>query len=57
VDGEKFVLAPFRRAQKQEVDEAVERGALAVESIIAEGVEQSMTVFNRRAPGLKQEEE
>jgi PTH1 family peptidyl-tRNA hydrolase len=57
VDGEKFVLAPFRRAQKQEVDEAVGRGALAVESIIAEGVEQSMTVFNRRAQGLKQEEE
>src|SRR5580704_9040283 len=30
-DGATFVLAPFRRAQKQEVDEAVGRGAAAVE--------------------------
>jgi len=57
VNGEEFVLRPFKKSQKQEVDEAVGRGALAVESIIAEGVEKSMTVFNRRAPGLKQEEE
>jgi PTH1 family peptidyl-tRNA hydrolase len=56
-DGAKFVLAPFRRAQKQEVEEAVARGAAAVESIIAEGVEKSMTVFNRRAQGLHTEEE
>ena len=57
VEGEKFVLAPFRRAQRQEVDEMVGRGAAAVESIIAEGVEKSMTIFNRRAPGLQPEEE
>jgi PTH1 family peptidyl-tRNA hydrolase len=57
VDGEKFVLAPFKRAQKQEVDEVVGRGAAAVESILAEGVEKSMTIFNRRAQGLKEEEE
>jgi len=56
-DGAKFVLAPFRRAQKQEVEEAVARGAAAVESIIAEGVEKSMTVFNRRARGPETEEE
>ena len=56
-DGASFVLAPFRRAQKQEVEETVARGAAAVESIIAEGVEKSMTVFNRRAQGLKTEEE
>jgi peptidyl-tRNA hydrolase, PTH1 family len=56
-DGAKFVLAPFKRGQKQEVEEVVGRGALAVESIIAEGVEKSMTVFNRRAGGLKTEEE
>jgi PTH1 family peptidyl-tRNA hydrolase len=55
-DGARFVLAPFRRAQKQEVDEAVGRGAAAVESIIADGVEKSMAVFNRRAGGLKEEE-
>jgi PTH1 family peptidyl-tRNA hydrolase len=57
VDGEKFVLAPFKRAQKQEVEEVVDRGAAAVESILAEGVEKSMTMFNRRARGLQQEEE
>lgn len=56
-DGAKFVLAPFRRAQKQEVEEVVGRGAAAVESIIADGVEKSMAVFNRRAGGLNTEEE
>jgi peptidyl-tRNA hydrolase, PTH1 family len=56
-DGAKFVLAPFRRAQMQEVDEMVAQGCAAVESIIADGVEKSMTMFNRRAGGLKQEEE
>ncbi len=56
-EGAKFVLAPFRRAQKQEVEETVNRGAAAVESILAEGVEKSMAVFNRRAQGLKEEEE
>jgi PTH1 family peptidyl-tRNA hydrolase len=57
VDGESFVLRPFKKSQKQEVDDAVTRAAEAVESIIAEGVEKSMTVFNRRAPGLNEEEE
>jgi PTH1 family peptidyl-tRNA hydrolase len=57
VSGEKFVLAPFKRAQKQEVEETVGRGAAAVESILAEGVEKSMTVFNRRAQGLNEEDE
>ena len=56
-DGARFVLAPFKRAQKQEVEEAVGRAAEAVESILAEGVEKSMTVFNRRAQGLNEEEE
>jgi PTH1 family peptidyl-tRNA hydrolase len=57
VSGEEFVLRPFKRSQKQEVEEAVERGSAAVESILAEGVEKSMTVFNRRAQGSKEEEE
>ena len=56
-DGAHFVLAPFRRAQKQEVEEVVAKAAAAVESIIAEGVEKSMAVFNRRAQGLTEEEE
>ena len=56
-DGAKFVLAPFKRAQKQEVEEAVGRGAAAVESILAEGVEKAMAIYNRRAQGLQTEEE
>lgn len=56
-DAAKFVLAPFKRGQQKELEEVVGRGAQAVESIIAEGVEKSMTVFNRRAQGLKTEEE
>ena len=56
-DGARFVLAPFGRAQKQEVEEVVGRGAAAVESILADGVEKSMAVFNRRAGGLNTEEE
>ncbi len=56
-DGASFVLAPFRRARMKEVDEVVGRGVLAVESILADGVEKSMAVFNRRAGGLNTEEE
>ena len=55
-DGAKFVLTPIKRAQWKELDEAVEQGALAVETIIAEGVEKSMTKFNRRAQGLNIED-
>jgi PTH1 family peptidyl-tRNA hydrolase len=57
IDGAEFVLAPFKKAQMQDVEEMVAEGCAAVESIIADGVEKSMTVFNRRAGGLKQEEE
>jgi PTH1 family peptidyl-tRNA hydrolase len=56
-DGAGFVLAPFKRAQKQEVEEVVVRAAEAVESILAEGAAQAMTKYNRRAQGLKTEEE
>ena len=55
-EGARFVLDPFGRAQKQEVEEMVARGADAVESIIAEGVEKSMAKFNRRARGTQEEE-
>lgn len=50
-DGAKYVLTPFRRAQKEELDELLDFAAQAVESILAEGVELSMTRFNRRAQG------
>lgn len=56
-DGAAFVLAPIKRAQRKELDELLDRAAQAVESIIAEGVEMSMTKFNRRAQGAKPEEE
>jgi PTH1 family peptidyl-tRNA hydrolase len=53
----KFVLAPFKRAQMQEVEEVVIRAAGAVESIIADGADKAMATYNRRAEGLKNEEE
>lgn len=56
-DGAAIVLGRLSRAQKQELDELLDYAAGAVESIIAEGVEKSMTRFNRRAPGLTNEEE
>jgi PTH1 family peptidyl-tRNA hydrolase len=56
-DGAKFVLAPFKKAQMQGVEELVAQGCAAIESIIADGVEKSMTIFNRRAGGLIQEVE
>jgi len=56
-DGAQYVLSPFRKAQLQDLDELLDHAAGAVESIIAEGVEMSMTKFNRRARGLNKEEE
>ncbi len=55
-DGAEFVLAPFKRSQRKELEEFVDYTAGAVRSIIAEGVEKAMTRFNRRAPGLNTEE-
>jgi PTH1 family peptidyl-tRNA hydrolase len=55
-DGAEFVLAPIKRSQMKELDEFVGLAADAVRSIIAEGVEKSMTRYNRRAPGLNTEE-
>ena len=44
--------AGSRARRTKELDEFVDYAADAVRSIIAEGVEKSMTKFNRRAPGL-----
>jgi PTH1 family peptidyl-tRNA hydrolase len=55
-DGAQIVLGKLNRAQRQELDEILDHAAQAVESIIAEGVEKSMAKFNRRAPGLNEEE-
>ncbi len=54
--GADFVLAPMGKARMKEVDDFVGYAADAVRSIIAEGVAKAMTKFNRRAPGLTEEE-
>ncbi|MCW5983167.1 MAG: aminoacyl-tRNA hydrolase [Bryobacteraceae bacterium] len=56
-DGAKFVLAPLSRTQVKELDELLDYGAQAVESIIVEGVEKAMAKFNRRARDLQKEEQ
>ncbi len=55
-DGARIVLGKLMRAQRLELDEILDHASQAVESIIAEGVEKSMAKFNRRAPGLNEEE-
>jgi peptidyl-tRNA hydrolase, PTH1 family len=55
-DGARIVLAEMKRAQKEELDELLDYASQAVESIITEGVEKSMAVFNRRAGGSEEEE-
>jgi PTH1 family peptidyl-tRNA hydrolase len=56
-DTAQYVLAPFSRAFKEDLDEMLTYAAEAIESIVAEGALQAMTKFNRRARGLKDEEE
>lgn len=56
-DGARIVLGQFGRAQRAELDDVLDYAAQALESIIAEGVEKSMTKFNRRAQGSTKEEE
>jgi len=56
-DGARIVLSRFSKARKKELDELLDYVSQAVESIVAEGVEKSMTRFNRRAQGLNEEAE
>jgi len=56
-NGADFVLSPVKKAQTEELEELLDHAAAAVESMIADGVEKAMTRFNRRARGVKQEEE
>jgi peptidyl-tRNA hydrolase, PTH1 family len=44
----KYVLAPFRKADLPVIDEAIERAAEAVRSIVTDGVATAMNRFNRR---------
>jgi PTH1 family peptidyl-tRNA hydrolase len=54
--GKDYVLSPFTRQQKKDLDELLDRTADAVSLIIAEGVEKAMAAFNRRAQGSNNEE-
>ena len=45
-----YLLSPFKRSLRKELEQFVAYGADAVVSIIAEGVEKAMTRFNRVAP-------
>jgi PTH1 family peptidyl-tRNA hydrolase len=54
--GVDYLLSPIKRSQRKELDDFIGYAAEAVHSIIAEGVEKSMTKYNRRAPGLNTEE-
>jgi len=56
-DAAEFVLAPLPPAFEQDLEEVLGRGAAAVECILAEGVEQAMAKFNRRAQGFRREEQ
>jgi PTH1 family peptidyl-tRNA hydrolase len=56
-DTAQYDLAPFERRLEEGLDEMLTYAAEAVESIIADGAIKAMTKFNRRAKGLKDEEE
>lgn len=49
--GADYVLAPFSKAQQNELDSFLTLASEAVESIIAEGVDKAMAKYNRRAGG------
>ena len=53
--GKDYLLSRFSRQQNETLDEFIDLAADATESIIAEGVEMSMTRFNRRAQSSKEE--
>ena len=48
VDGVKYVLTPFRKAQDKIVDEVLDTAVLAVEVILKEGPAAAMSRFNRK---------
>jgi len=54
--GKDYLLSRFSRQQNETLEAFVDLGADAAESIIAEGVEKSMTRFNGRAQGSTTEE-
>ena len=56
-DAAEYVLAPYARAMRNDVQEVVSYTADAIECIVAEGASRAMTKFNRRAKGITKEEE
>lgn len=54
--GKDFLLSPFNKGQRQELDALLDYASEAVESAIADGVEKAMTKYNRRAEGLTRED-
>ncbi len=57
IDAVEYVLAPFERGMRDQVEEMVSYTADAVETILAEGAHKAMAKFNRRAQGTNEEEE
>lgn len=47
-DGVKYVLMPFRKSQLKQVDEVLDKAALAVKVILTEGPAAAMNRFNRK---------
>jgi PTH1 family peptidyl-tRNA hydrolase len=56
-DGASYVLRPFRREELKDLDDFTGRAADAVRLLISDGAAKAMTVYNRRAEGLNNEEE
>jgi PTH1 family peptidyl-tRNA hydrolase len=54
-DAVDYLLTPLKSGPKKDMDPLLDLAAEAVESIIADGVEKSMTRFNRRAGGVNEE--
>ncbi|MDQ2843393.1 MAG: aminoacyl-tRNA hydrolase [Acidobacteriota bacterium] len=57
VDAAEYVLTPWERELRNDVEDVVSYTADAVESIVAEGADKAMAIYNRRARGLGEEEE
>lgn len=57
VDAVQYVLAPFERELRNDVEEMVSYTADAIESIVADGANRAMAKYNRRARGIQKEEE
>jgi peptidyl-tRNA hydrolase, PTH1 family len=53
-DAADFVLEPFRRAERADLERGLEQAAEALEMVLDGGIERAMTRFNRRVPAVSQ---